>query len=198
LSEDFYIEDACEWDLDDILGLNRKNYNDNIVWIDRQDQWFVTATFDKKILRKIMRDIPILVVRHKWIFAWYLIWALPSVATNIDLYNNYPSLLKDVFFDWKSLSKYSYFVVIQIAIVRKYRWFKLAQSLYKEMYEKTKDFYKLMVTDIADENKRSLSAHINKIGFEKIKKFYLDELPWYVVVLDMRSWSRFEKNMFLD
>lgn len=195
---DFDLSVAEESDLDEILDLNKKNYSDNVVWEDRQDQWFVTATFDKNILRKIMKDIPILIVRCDWDFAWYLIWAVPSVAPEVDLYSTYPTLLKDVYFDGKSLNKYNFFVIIQIAIVKKYRWRKLTYFLYKKMYEKTKNNYELMVSDIADENKRSLGAHLNKIGFEKIKKFHLDDDLWYVVVLDIRSWSRFEKNILLS
>jgi ribosomal protein S18 acetylase RimI-like enzyme len=96
-------------------------------------------------------------------------------------------LFERIHFAGKPVSEGNYIVVGQACIKKEYRGQGILDECYRFYRECFEGKYDFAVTEIADDNQRSLNAH-KRIGFEIINE-YIDPngTKWHVVVWDWKK-----------
>jgi predicted GNAT superfamily acetyltransferase len=105
--------------------------------------------------------------------------------------NQHP-LLADLFnaidkenFNQKPLATENYVVVGQLCVAKEFRGRGLVQQLYNYYRQSYSHQYSYLITDVVQNNQRSIKAHL-KTGFQIISTLQYGGLQWSIVLWD---WS---------
>ena len=101
---------------------------------------------------------------------------LDSLFDSIDALNFNGSLLKDV----------KYISIGQLCVAKAYRGMGLVQKMYSYYQECLSSEYQYLITDVAQENPRSIKAHL-KTGFQIIHPIEYDGNDWDILLWDWRK-----------
>lgn len=83
----------------------------------------------------------------------------------------------------------NYVLVGQLCVAKGYRGIGLVQKMYQHFYDTLKDRFEMALTDVAENNPRSLKAH-QKTGFQVIDTKGYGNLQWYIILWD---WNQFRQ-----
>jgi RimJ/RimL family protein N-acetyltransferase len=101
---------------------------------------------------------------------------LDSLFDSIDALNYNDTPLKDV----------NYILVGQLCVGKAYRGTGLVQKMYNYYQQSLSKSYQYLITDVAQENPRSIKAHL-KTGFEIIHTIQYGGIGWDIVLWDWRK-----------
>ena len=101
---------------------------------------------------------------------------LDSLFDSIDALNYNDTPLKDV----------NYILVGQLCVGKAYRGTGLVQKMYNYYQQSLSKSYQYLITDVAQENPRSIKAHL-KTGFEIIHTIEYGGIGWDIVLWDWRK-----------
>ena len=169
-----------------ILELQLENWKNNLSEQEKKAQGFVTIRHTLDQLLLMHEQEPSLVLVDQEIVKGYCLALVPEIATKITFFKLLVERLDPLSFKGQPLRSYPFIIVGQVCIAKSHR----GQGWFDKMYETyrlgLKDRYDFALTEVADDNQRSLKAHY-RVGFETVKK-YQDEHGtwWHVVVWD---WS---------
>ena len=86
----------------------------------------------------------------------------------------------------KKLSDYKIIIYGQICVKKGYKNQGVADSLADKFFDMFENTFELVVTEISNQNSRSLNFAKNKIKFEVIDEYSAEGKNWYVLVRDIR------------
>lgn len=172
-------------ELQQILQLQQENHIQNIDESEMQSQGFVTLHHDLATLEQMHQIAPSVIIKDNDEVVAYALTMLRECRQLIPDLEPMFALLDSLNWKNKPLTNFSFYVMGQVCIAKKYR----GQGLFEQLYAHHKKVYQsqfdLFVTEISTRNHRSLRAH-EKVGFKTIytHRDSLDE--WAVVAWD---WS---------
>lgn len=169
--------------VDQIIDLQRKNLRKNLSPEEISSQGFVFVEHDPITLKKICATEPAVIARDGDTLAGYAICMNKAYGVNVpelvDLFQH----LDAIVYNGNSLKDSNYLVCGQLCVAKGYRGQNLAGKLYGHMSLLNRK-YPYCVTDVSDNNQRSLHAHLRR-GFEIIKSFTNDQGElWHIVLWD--------------
>lgn len=181
----YATEVTTDDELIEVNALNQQNLKSNLSKQEQEEQGFVTWLYSVSLLKQVHTIAPSIIVKDNDKVAGYaLVTPVESGNFHDDLQTMIDNLGTINYKD-KALSSYSYYIMGQVCINKKYRGKGIFNMLFQKHKELYSDKYELLVTEISTRNYRSQKAH-EKVGFKTIHTYsdILDE--WNVVVWDWR------------
>jgi len=169
-----------------IQDLQQSNLRKNLSEAEALEQGFVTAEYSIECLQSMHDASPSVIAVSDNKIVGYALVALKSIR------NEHP-LLADLFnsidltnYQTKNLSQSNYVVVGQLCVAKGFRGIGLVDRLYQFFKNAYSDQFEYLITDVAQDNQRSLKAH-KKTGFEVIDTLSYGGLNWDIVLWDWKA-----------
>jgi GNAT superfamily N-acetyltransferase len=168
-----------------IIDLQKRNLKKYLSDAEKESQGFVTAEHTFEQLKKINDAEPSVVITDNGIVVAYAIAMLENAVSDMPVFDDLFYTVASLTYKNHPMTSYKYIFVGQLCIDKNYRGQGLVEKLYAFYKEELKTKYDFAVTDISEQNPRSLKAH-QKSGFEVIHSFYdsFTESNWNIVVMD--------------
>lgn len=171
-------------DKEALLKLQEQNLINNITSDVANNQGFLTFQFSTHFIQSIMEDMPQPVAMDEDKLVGY------ALAVTINQVNEHP-LFKPLI-DYCECNKYGstpinqipYYFMGQVCVKEGYRNSGMFDALYKKHKELFSSKYKLIITEISVDNKRSLAAH-QRVGFKIIGQYSDGTTLWNVVAWEI-------------
>lgn len=170
-------------EIDQIYNLQKKYHIDTISEEDKKDG-FVTTLFTKEQFKSLIekeQGLHIALDNGK-VIAY-------AMAASWDYWKDWPlfsymieNLSKDRF-NGETLNAYNSYQYGPIAIDKPYRGGEVLKGLFNYSLNQMKDRYKIMVTFLSPNNRRSLKAHRDKLKMDIIKTFNFNNKEYYELAI---------------
>ena len=172
-----------EIELAGIRLLQRANLRRLIGEAEASREGFVTAEYSTETLQHMNQFQPSIIAKDGDAVVGYVI------VTDKNSYGQHP-LLDGLFdsidllsYDGASLKKSNYILVGQLCVGKAYRGIGLVQKMYCYYQQCLSKEYEYLITDVAQDNPRSLKAHI-KTGFQIMHTIGYGGIPWDILLWD--------------
>lgn len=173
-------------ELEQIQELNHQNLKTNLSAEEQMQEGFVSWTYPLKLLDEMNRLAPSIIVKQgDEVVGYALVTLVEASAFHEDLKLMLASI-STVQYRGKPLAQYRFYLMGQICIKKGFRGKGVFHLLYQEHKKAYSKEYELLVTEISAKNIRSLKAH-EKLGFETIHRYAIDEEVWIVVAWNWLS-----------
>ena len=164
-------------DLLQILELQQQNLPENLSETTKKEQGFVTVHHDLELLQKMNDVHPHIIAKSNDVVVGYAL-SMSKVFRN-DIPILIPMFNK---IDTTSKATKSYILMGQICIDKNFRGKGIFRSLYTKMKEEFSGLYDCIITEVDEENTRSINAH-KAIGFKTLKTYTSNNHNWEIVYL---------------
>ncbi len=168
-------------ELEQILALQKQFLRGKTSVDEEKEQGFLTVEHTLDLLIKMDELEHSIIVKDEKTLAGYAL-TMPKACAEIipeliPMFENFDAL----FYKEKLINDYSFYVMGQICVDKKYRGKGVFEMLYQKHKEMFQHKYDFIITEISTKNYRSLRAH-EKIGF-KILQTYTDAIDEWAIVL---------------
>jgi hypothetical protein len=163
----------------------RKNVGEDIA----MKEGFLTSQYSLELLQKMHETHPSIIAKENDKVVGYVIVTTKSV------YGEHPELdhlfntLDAINYKGQLLGEVNYILVGQLCVGITHRGIGLVQDMYTYYQSLHSNQYKYLVTDISQENQRSIKAH-KKSGFETIGLIEQVGAGWEIVLWDWSSTAK--------
>jgi len=178
------IRRAKEEDFSIIKSLQEEQHFENVS--DKATEGFVSVQTSIEILKEINSEHGIVVatvdskvVGYEFPLSLEQARKMPSLVPFIE------RVLK-LDYEGKKISEYKWIIEGQILVARKFKGKGIAETLHKKFIEMLKPKYELIVTEISDQNARSLHVHKEKLGLKVVYEYSANGRRWFVLLQDIR------------
>jgi hypothetical protein len=173
-------------ELEGIRLLQKENLRKLIGETEAGKEGFLTAEYSIETLQQMHLYQPSIIAKDGDKIAGYVI------VTTKDSYGQHP-LLDSLFdsidalnYNGDSLKNINYILVGQLYVGKAYRGIGLVQKMYTYYQQCLSKEYQYLITDVAQENPRSIKAHL-KTGFNIIHTIEYGGIGWDIVLWDWRK-----------
>jgi len=168
-------------ELSQILTLQQKNLPTSISEKEKEKEGFVTVQHDFDILKKMNDQQPHIIAKEGENVIGYALSMVSAFKNDIEV-------LKPMFekIDANLDPQKSYITMGQICIDKNYRKQGIFKGLYYKMQSELSSQFDLLITEVAANNARSLSAHY-AIGFFDLLVYQSDQITWHLIQWDWRK-----------
>jgi predicted GNAT family N-acyltransferase len=177
---------ASDLDLQQILVLQKENLPNKLSKSEIESQGFVTISHDFNLLAEMNAKSPHIIVKFNGEVIGYALVMLEFFKDRIPVLFPMFQQIDKIEYGGKLMREIDYFVMGQVCIAKPFR----GQGIFKGLFEKMKNEmaadFKMVVTEVATRNQRSMKAHF-KVGFKIIKK-YQSEVgeKWAIIAWDWK------------
>ncbi len=173
-------------ELKGIKTLQEENLKRNLSYEEAEVQGFVTAEYSIEFLQTLHHASPSVIAKEGDLVVGYALVALKSIRHQHDLLSDlFDSIDKIEYND--QLLKYSNYVVVgQLCIAKDYRGRGLVQQMYQYFKARLSGKFDYCLTDIAENNPRSLKSHL-KTGFLIVDTLHYGGIDWNIVLWDWNA-----------
>jgi hypothetical protein len=180
---------AKEVDIPNIIKLQQANLSENLTEEERRKEGFVSLVTTENDLKNIIKGDGVIVVDKKDNnLKGYLFSITLGYAKNLSFLDPLIENINDMKYKGKNINEYKYCILAQTAIEKASRGHGVLESLYIKLKEELKNRgYELGVSEIAEDNEKSLGVHINKIGLKKLGIYNFNNKNRVVVALDLKE-----------
>jgi len=178
MSEIYYNRAKTTQELNEILELQNANISSNISNKDKFTEGFVTVYHTLEILKAMNDKCPHIIAKCDGKVIGYALCMHKDFKDNIDI-------LKPMFKQIDNCLKTSasYMVMGQVCIESSFRKKGVFRGLYNFMKEKMKLDYDLIITEVDQNNTRSMNAH-QAIGFKILYSYQSNSQDWNILYLN--------------
>ena len=187
--EVLYTVSETEDDLRGILELQRANLPQAVSKEEAQSQGFVTVEHDIDLLRRMQDPYPHIIAKEGARIIGYALVMLREMREDIPVLIPMFAQIDAIVFQGRPLNAWPYCVMGQICIDKQHRGSGVFAGLYKTMYQRLKDDFDMVVTEVSARNMRSLRAH-QKVGFIELKTYSSDTDRWIILGLQLKDHVR--------
>lgn len=172
-----------------ILKLQQSNLPQSLTNSEMADQGFVTVEHDPEILLEMNRFSPSLVAVHQQQVIGYALVMPVDYRSKVPILEPMFRLIDNFTYENLPLASYNYFIMGQVCIEKNYRGTGLFDQLYAGLYRHLSNRYRLLITEVASRNRRSMNAHL-RAGLKVIHQ-YTDPRgeQWELLVWDWENRS---------
>ncbi len=174
---------TSEEELHGIQALQKQNLRKYLTESEALDQGFVTAEYSIEFLQKMHQAAPSVIAISEGKVVGYSLVSTKSIRNEHALLSDLFNSIDRTKYQSLDLSKSDYVVVGQLCVGKGFRGIGLVDQLYqyfKDCYSKE---YNYCITDVAQDNPRSLKAHQKK-GFQVIDSLSYGGIGWDIVLWD--------------
>ena len=170
-----------------LLDLQTANLKVNLDTQTIDSQGFVSFVYTPEIIKSMMQEEPQIVVKKGNLIIGYALTTTLNYGETLTLMKPLVDMSRNLYFKNIPLLQLKYYIMGQVCVRASYR----GRGVFDALYEGHKQFlsskYDCVITEIADENKRSLAAH-RRVGFQTIHEYYdaISEKDWHVVLWDFK------------
>jgi len=168
-------------ELQQILALQQKNIIPSISKEEKETEGFVTVEHDLEILKKMNDLEPHIIAKDQDKVVGYALSMVQACKNDIEV-------LKPMFERIDALpdTNPSYMVMGQVCIAKAYRKKGIFKALYHTMKSRFSSKYDVLITEVAQNNTRSLQAHY-AVGFTDMLVYNTEQTTWHIVQWDWRQ-----------
>jgi len=177
-----YSRSGNDQELLNILEIQRRNVKSVLSGEEVRSQGFVTVVHDLELLKKMHGYCPHILARNGDKIVGYALAMVPELRHDI------PVLASLFEMTDARLSGRNYLVMGQICIDKPFRGRGLFSGMYEFYREQLQREYECLVTEVSDENQRSLKAHLH-LGFEILHTRVDKGAEWKMLVWRWRKKS---------
>jgi len=170
-------------ELEGIQKLQQENLKKNLTDQEADAQGFVTAEYSLEFLRKMHAGSPSVIAKDGDQVVGYALVTVKAVRHDHDLLGDLFNTIDSLRYHNQSLKNARYVVVGQLCVAANYRGLGLVQQMYQQFKISLSDTFDYCITDVAQDNPRSLKAHL-KTGFHLIDTLHYGGLGWDIVLWD--------------
>ena len=184
---DYIIRKANERDLSSVKKLQELSLSRNVPENDKEKEGFVSVESDISLLRTINKDIGILIADTDGKAIGYEMPLAPEHAAQIPLLDPFVEKFIELIYDGKRIGDYSWVIEGQINVDKEHKGKGIAETLHKNFVNMLKGKYDLIITEISDQNPRSLHVHTKKLGMSIVDEYQAEGRNWYILMQDIRD-----------
>jgi GNAT superfamily N-acetyltransferase len=175
-----------EDELRDMRALQLLNLRQHISGEEAISEGFVMAEYSLEYLMEMHASTPAIIAKEGVQLAGYIMLASKDVREGHPLLQGLFQAIDLIPYKGHMLKSANYIVVGQVCVGKEFRGKGLFDRMYSFLQENLKDRFTYCACDIAQDNKRSLKAHM-RMGFQIIGKLTFGELDWDVVLWDWQT-----------
>jgi L-amino acid N-acyltransferase YncA len=172
-----------EEELKGIQVLQQQNLRKYLTESEALEQGFVTAEYSIEFLQNMHRAAPSVIAVADGKVVGYSLVALKSIREEHILLADLFNTIDHTKYQSKDLSQSDYVVVGQLCVGKGFRGIGLVEKLYQYFKDCYSNEFEYCITDVAQENQRSLKAH-QKRGFQVIDTLMYGGFGWDIVLWD--------------
>jgi GNAT superfamily N-acetyltransferase len=170
-------------ELEQVLELQQQYLRGQTNATEEKEQGFLTVAHTLDLLQKMDALEHSIIVKDENALAGYAL-AMPKecraiIPVLVPMFENFDDLL----YLGKPVNNYSFYVMGQICVAKRYRGQGVFDMLYQKHRENFKNKYDFVITEISTRNLRSLRAH-ERIGFKTLCIYTDATDEWAVVIWD--------------
>lgn len=171
-----------EGHLREILALQKSNLERSVSEEEISSEGYVTVDHDFELLRELAEAQGHTVALSNDKVVGYALIMMPEFRSRIPVLTSMFEMLEGCLWQGKSLIQVGFHVMGQVCISRAFRGQGLFRGLYDHQRFALKDVSQVIITEVAERNQRSLSAHLG-IGFESLHEFRDENEQWHIIGL---------------
>ncbi len=172
-------------ELEGIKKLQEENLKINLTEQEIVMQGFVTAEYTMDFLEKMHSESPSIIAKDGVRVVGYTLVAVKAIRYDHDLLGDLFNTLDNLIYRGQLLKDSRYVVVGQLCVSKNYRGLGLVQQMYQHYKNCLSGEFDYCITDVAQDNPRSLKAHL-KCGFRVIDTLKYGGLSWDIVLWDWK------------
>ncbi|KAA3639724.1 MAG: GNAT family N-acetyltransferase [Bacteroidetes bacterium] len=181
-----YVTPKASVDFEQMLFLQKANLSEAISEKEKQDQGFVTVRHTKQLLEDMNEQAAHSIAKVDRQVIGYALAMTKSFREKIPILIPMFDMIDSLSFKGKSLANMDYLIMGQVCIAKQYRGQGVFLGLYEGLQRQHAQQFPLIITEVDDENKRSLRAH-QKVGFEHLFSYGSpDGTQWELIAWDWR------------
>jgi ribosomal protein S18 acetylase RimI-like enzyme len=173
-------------ELEGIRKLQEDNLKRNLPGDEAESEGFVTAEYTIEFLETLHKAGPSIIAKEAGQVIGYALVASKSVRHQHELLSDLFNCIDKITFHGSSLKNVRYVVVGQLCVAKNHRGLGLVQQMYQHFKNSLTGEYDYCITDVAENNPRSLKVHL-KTGFQVINRFAYAGSNWNIVLWDWKS-----------
>lgn len=168
-------------DLEQILALQQQNLKTVLSGSEKQNEGFVSVVHDLELLDAMNRVCAHIVAKEGDTIAGYALCMHPDFSETIPM-------LRPMFKKVRSIVDPAHRFVImgQICIAKTWRKKGIFRGLYSAMRSELTSMFESIITEVDDENQRSLAAHM-AIGFKTLEVYRSGDRTWHLIQLPISN-----------
>lgn len=178
------VSDISE--LHGIKTLQNENLRKNIGEDESMEEGFLTAEYSIEFLEKMHHAAPSIIAKHDDNVVGYALVSTRDTGMEHALLNDLFKNIDSKIYKGTPLNTVNYVVVGQLCVGKGYRGMGLVSKMYNHFRDELSDQYTYLITDVHDQNPRSVKAHL-KSGFEIIDTLSYGGSNWFIVLWDWRT-----------
>ena len=173
-------------DLKGILRIQSENLLSSLNAAERE-QGFLSGTFTAEQLQVINDDVAVIVAVSDREVLGYLCSSTCALNMQFPLLAHMISRFSQISYKDRLLSEHRTFIAGPVCIDKPYRGRGVFENLYRRLIEEVDGKYDVGVAFVSEENPRSLSAHVEKVGMEEADRFEFKGKRYISLVLDVNA-----------
>ncbi len=173
-------------ELEGIKSLQDQNLKKNLSSSDAGTEGFVTAEYTVEFLQSLHEKSPSIIAKDDDLVVGYALVALKSIRDQHELLADLFNSIDKIEYKGKLLKNSDYVVVGQLCVAKKYRGRGLVQQMYQYFKSSLSGKFDYCLTDIAENNPRSLNSH-HKTGFRIVDTLHYGGINWNIVLWDWNA-----------
>lgn len=173
-------------ELQGILDLQRKNFKNSVSVSEARQEGFVTVKHELKTLLRMQSYEPQIIAIDKDRVVGYALVMVTALRDTIEVLKPMFETLDGLEYDGRHLSEASYYIMGQVCIDKAFRGKGIFSRLYQEHRSAFGDSYDYCITEVSENNGRSMRAHIRE-GFEVIHRFRDHTDEWNILLLNLKE-----------
>jgi ribosomal protein S18 acetylase RimI-like enzyme len=170
-------------ELKGIKNLQEENLRKNLSDREAEAQGFVTVEYSIEFLQTLHEESPSVIAKDGRQVVGYALVALKSIRHQHDLLADLFNCIDKIEYNKQPLRDSNYVVAGQLCVAKNYRGLGLVQKMYQHFKTSLSGEFDYCLTDIAENNPRSLKAHI-KTGFQIVDTLNYGGIGWNIVLWD--------------
>jgi ribosomal protein S18 acetylase RimI-like enzyme len=175
----------------EILGirdLQNRNLKQNLAKEEVEHEGFVTAEYSIPLLKIMNEEEPSVIAKEGDKVIGYALVVTKAIYGRHVLLDNLVNVVNRQTYTGISLEDENYAISGQLCVAKSHRGQGIVDRMYQFFRQQLSGRYKYLVTDVDDQNPRSLKAHI-KSGFEKIGTLEYGGSRWHILLWDWNKVS---------
>jgi ribosomal protein S18 acetylase RimI-like enzyme len=173
-------------ELEGIRKLQEDNLKRNLPADEAETEGFVTAEYSIEFLETLHKAGPSIIAKEGDQVVGYALVAVKSVGHQHELLSDLFNYVDKISYRGLMLKNVSYVIVGQLCVAKNYRGLGLVHQMYQHFKKSLTGEYDCCITDVAENNPRSLKVHL-KTGFQVIDSFSYAGSNWNIVLWDWKS-----------
>ena len=172
-------------EIEQIKALQTRNLKSQLTEAERQTEGFLTASYTLDFLQYMFDKHPAILAKDQDKVVGYALVATPEIRGYHELLDDLLGHCDRVVYNGVTLQDVPYAVVGQLCVAKAYRGQGIVQKLYAHFRECMVPTHSCCITDVDQNNPRSLRAHL-KSGFEVVGTLDYGGSAWDLVLWNWR------------